>query len=281
MIADSRRRRTRAAPVASHPRPDRNPIATSAAAEPRLQAHERRRGGEQNAPVDRHPLPHFVDQRVLVTRAATYMGPAVVERFRAAGADVIADERELVPREAVDELLADTGAVDVLVANLDAPAAVLDVTTIDDSLWISTFDALVHPLMRLLRGVLPSMLERGRGKVIAITSSTALRPIAPVTAYAAARGAQHVLVQHVGVEVAKRGVNVNAVAQNFVENPSYYPPGVLEDEAMRRWIERTNPSGRLAEPWESAELVLFLAGPGSNFLYGQVIPFAGGSALNV
>ncbi len=125
------------------------------------------------------------------------------------------------------------------------------------------------------------MLERGRGKVVAITSSTPLRAIAPVTAYASARGAQHVFVQHVGIEVARHGVNVNALAQNFVQNPAYYPPGVLEDERMRRWIERTNPSGRLAEGWESAELAVFLAGPGSDFLHGQVIPFAGGSAVNV
>lgn len=226
-------------------------------------------------------VPHLIDKRVLVTRATSYMGPAMVERFNSAGADVVADARDLVDARAVTELLEETGPVDVLIANLDGPATVMAATQIDESLWLSTFDALVHPLMRLVRGVLPSMLERGSGKIVAITSSTPLRPIAPVTAYASARGAQHVIVQHVGVEVARRGVNVNAIAQNFVQNPAYYPPDVLEDEAMLRWIQRHNPSGRLAEPSESAELAVFLAGPGSDFLYGQVIPFAGGSALNV
>lgn len=230
--------------------------------------------------IDRR-VPHLVDKRVLVTRAASYMGPAMVERFRTAGADVVADERDLVEPSAVADLLAQAGPLDVLIANLDAPAAVMAVSEIDEARWLATYDALVHPLMRLVRGALPAMLERGRGKVVAITSSTPLRPIAPVTAYASARGAQHVIVQHVGIEVAKRGVNINAIAQNFVENPAYYPPGVLEDETMRRWIERNNPSGRLAAPGESAELAVFLAGPGSDFLYGQVIPFAGGSAINV
>jgi 2-keto-3-deoxy-L-fuconate dehydrogenase len=220
-------------------------------------------------------------RRVLVTRAASYMGPAIVERFRRAGAEVTADERSLVPADAVSSLLAEVGDVDVLVANLDAPAEVTPVLQIEDEKWLDVFDALVHPLMRLVRGVLPSMLERGRGKIVAITSSTPLRPIAPVTAYASARGAQNVIVQHIGVEVAGRGVNVNAIAQNFVENPAYFPPGVLEDGRMRRWIERQNPSGRLAAPSESAELALFLAGRGSDFFHGQVIPFAGGSAVNV
>ena len=227
------------------------------------------------------PVPDLVDKRVLVTRAAAYMGPAMVERFESAGAVVIGDDRSLRGPGAVDALLAEVGPIDVLIANLDAPADVMSSVEIDDQHWLGVFDALVHPLMRLVRGVLPPMLERGRGKIVAVTSSTPLRPVAPVTAYATARGAQHVLVQHVGVEVASRGVNINAIAQNFVENPAYYPPGVLEDERMRRWIERVNPSGRLAEPWESAELAVFLAGRGSDFLYGQVIPFAGGSALNV
>jgi 2-keto-3-deoxy-L-fuconate dehydrogenase len=209
------------------------------------------------------------------------MGPAIVERFAAAGADVIADDRDLRRAGAVTALLEGVGAVDVLIANLDAPADVVRATEIDEEAWLDVFDELVHPLMRLVRGVLPAMLQRRQGKIVAITSSMPLRPIAPATAYATARGAQHVFLQHVGVEVASRGVNINAIAQNFVQNPAYYPPGVLDDDRMRRWIERTNPSGRLAEPSESAELALFLSGRGSDFLYGQVIPFAGGSALNV
>lgn len=219
--------------------------------------------------------------RVLVTRADSYMGPAVVERFRTAGADVVADRRDLADVTAAPDLVEEVGRIDVLVANLDSPAVASRATEIDDGVWAQAFDQMVHPLMRLVRAVLPQMIERRAGKVVAITSSTPLRPIARTTAYATARGAQNVFVQQVGVEVARHGVNVNAIAQNFVQNPAYFPPDVMDDEMMRRWIEANNPSRRLAEPWESAELALFLAGPGSDFLYGQVVPFAGGSAVNV
>lgn len=217
-------------------------------------------------------------RRVLVTRADAYMGPAVAALFQAEGADVVADVRDLVPADAAAAAVDDAGHVDVLIANLDSPATLMRAASVDDTDWHRAFDELVHPLMRLLRAVLPQMLDRGRGKVVAITSSTPLRPIAPVTAYAAARGAQNVMVQHVGVEVAKHGVNVNAIAQNFVENPEYFPPGVLEDERMRRWIEQHNPSGRLARGEESAALALFLASDESDFFHGQVVPFAGGGA---
>lgn len=217
-------------------------------------------------------------KRVLVTRAESYMGPSIVDLFRAEGADVVADARDLVPEDAAAAAVQEAGHIDVLVANLDTPATLLRAESVDDREWHRAFDELVHPLMRLLRATLPRMLERGRGKVVVVTSSTPLRPIAPVTAYAAARGAQNVMVQHVGVEVAKRGVNVNAIAQNFVENPEYFPPGILEDERMRRWIEQHNPSGRLARGDESAALALFLAGDESDFFHGQVVPFAGGGA---
>jgi 2-keto-3-deoxy-L-fuconate dehydrogenase len=216
-------------------------------------------------------------RRVLVTRADTYMGPDIVALFRAEGADVIADSRALVDADAPAAAVAEAGQIDVLIANLDSPAVSMRATEIGDGDWLRAFDELVHPLMRLTRAALPAMLERGRGKVVAVTSSTALRPIAPVTPYASARAAQNAFVQHVGVEVASRGVNVNAIAQNFVENPDYFPPGVMDDDRMRRWIERHNPSGRLAKGSESAELALFLSSPASDFFHGQVVPFAGGS----
>lgn len=215
--------------------------------------------------------------RVLVSRSDVYMGPAIVELFDAEGAEVVASSRVLDSTEACDAAVADAGPIDVLVANLDSPATNMRATEIDDAAWTRAFDELVHPLMRLTRAALPQMLERGRGKVIAVTSATPLRPIAPVTAYAAARAAQNSFVQHVGVEVASAGVNVNAIAQNFVENPDYFPPGIMGDERMRRWIERNNPSGRLATGAESAELALFLASDKSDFFHGQVVPFAGGS----
>lgn len=234
------------------------------------------------ADIPTPPPPHRFDgARVLVTRAHAYMGPSIAQRFREAGAEVVADERDLTPVEEATSLVDEAGSVDVLIANFDSPALPGRVQDIDDEAWHRAFDDLVHPLMRVVRAVVPQMLERGRGKIVAVTSSTPLRPVAPVTAYAAARGAQNVFVQHVGVELASKGINVNAIAQNFVENPEYFPPGVMDDPTMRAWIESTNPSKRLAAPWESADLALFLAGPSSDFLHGQVVPFAGGSAINV
>ena len=89
--------------------------------------------------------------RVLVTSAGTYMGPAIVELFRAEGADVIADPGALLGASEPDELINRAGEIDVLVANLDLPAYGARVRDIGDDEWQAGFDAMVHPLMRLVR----------------------------------------------------------------------------------------------------------------------------------
>lgn len=216
-----------------------------------------------------------------MTRAGSYMGPAIVDLFAAEGAEVLADDGDLTDPGAAASLVERAGDLDAVVVNLEAPATVVRASEVTDAAWQDAFELLVHPTMRLVRAALPAMVERGRGKIVVVTSAVPLRPVAPVLAYAVARGAQNTLVQQVGVEVAHHGVNVNAIAQNFVENPDYFPPGVLEDPAMAEWISRTNPAGRLATGAESAELALFLVSDRSDFFFGQVVPFAGGSAVNV
>jgi NAD(P)-dependent dehydrogenase (short-subunit alcohol dehydrogenase family) len=89
-----------------------------------------------------------------------------------------------------------------------------------------------------------------------------------------ARAAQHGYMRHVAMEVAPH-VNVNATAQSYVENPTYFPKAYQETEAFRQRLAEC-PAGRLATGRECAQTVLFLASPESDFFYGQTIPFAGG-----
>lgn len=218
-------------------------------------------------------------RRVLVTSASSYMGPPIVEAFRHNGADVVADERPLAPRGAPDELIGEVlagGPIDVLVANLGVPAVMAPITAMEDDAWLSMFDELVHPLMRLVRAVLPSMIERRGGKVVAVTSSSPLRPIYRATAYATARAAQNTFVTNVGTEVARHDVQVNAIAQNFIENPTYYPPEVTNTERFRTRLAADVPAGRLGRPDETAQLALFLASSASGFFSGRILPLDGG-----
>ena len=136
---------------------------------------------------------------------------------------------------------------------------------------------MVNPLHRLVRAVLPQMLERRSGKIVVMGSANGLRGTSVRAAYSAARGAQLAYVRNAGIEVAPCGVNMNAIAQNWVSNPTSYPPEVMADESFRDRLKDV-PAGRVAEGWESAALALYLCSSESDFICGQVFAFSGGWA---
>lgn len=218
-------------------------------------------------------------RRVLITQADDYMGPATHDVFAEHGAEIVADTSDLTRDGACEALIENTGHVDVLIANLASPNfSGTPVTEVGDDDWSKTFDMMVHPLHRLTRAVLPQMIERRRGKIIVYGSAVALRGLKTVSAYSAARAAQVGYVQAVGVEVAPHNIQVNLIAQNYVENPVYYPPALREKESFQASLRRQVPLGRLATAREDAQFALFLAGNESDFFVGQAIPFSGGWA---
>ena len=142
--------------------------------------------------------------------------------------------------------------------------------------WHTTFAALVHPLPRLCQAALPAMIARRAGKVLVMGSASALRGIKRASTYSAARGAQLAYVQAVGVEVAPHNVQVNAIAQNFVDNPTYFPPEVQANPRFQERLQREVPLGRLVGAREDAEFVAYLCSESANCFVGQVFPVCGG-----
>ncbi len=219
----------------------------------------------------------LANKRVVITQADDYMGPATAALFAEEGAHVIADTRNLTEADACESLIEEAGHVDILIANLASQSFTGTlVTQLNDDDWAKTFDRMVHPLHRLTRAVLPQMQERKRGKIIVYGSATALKGLKTVAAYSAARAAQVGYVQSVGVEVAPDNIQVNLIAQNYVENPVYYPPELKDNERFQASLRRQVPLGRLATAREDAQFALFLASDESDFFVGQAIPFSGG-----
>jgi 2-keto-3-deoxy-L-fuconate dehydrogenase len=215
-------------------------------------------------------------KRILVTQANDFMGPALCEVLAEQGATVVASTESLESADAAQSVVATAGPIDVLVANLSLPApTALAIETTDDE-WRATFAALVDPLPRLFRAVLPSMIARRSGKILVIGSAAALRGMRRASTYSAARGAQLAYVQAVGVEVAQHNVQVNAIAQNFVENPTYFPPSVQTDPRFQERLKREVPLGRLVLAREDAEFAAYLCTDKANCFVGQVFPVCGG-----
>jgi 2-keto-3-deoxy-L-fuconate dehydrogenase len=215
-------------------------------------------------------------KRVLITQATAFMGPMLSEVFAAQGADVIASADELVEVDAADRIVHAAGRIDVLVANLaiKAPStAALDVTEPE---WRDVFAALVDPLPRLVRAVAPAMVERRAGKILLMGSAAALRGMKRASTYSAARGAQLAYVQAIGVELAAHNVQVNAVAQNFVDNPTYFPADVQANPRFQERLAREVPLGRLVSAREDALFAAYLSSSAADCFVGQVFPVCGG-----
>lgn len=219
-------------------------------------------------------------KRVLITNADEFMGPVTRALFEEEGATVVGDTRDLTLPQAPAELIAEAGCPDVLVVNQAAPSSPgTGIEELDDETWREKFEVMVHPLFRLVRAVLPGMKQRRGGKVVVYGSATGLRSMAGVSAYSAARAAQVGFVKAAGLEAAPHNVQINLIAQNYVENPDYYPPELTATERFQRHLARNVPAGRLATGREDAQLALFLASAESDFIVGQAIPFSGGWTL--
>ena len=215
-------------------------------------------------------------KRVLVTQADAFMGPALCEVFAEQGADVVADTRELIDPEAPARVVAEAGTIDALVANMAWPAPENEVLAVTEDEWRSTFAALVDPLPRLMRAALPAMIERRAGKVLVLGSASALRGMKRFSTYCAARGAQMSYVQAVGVEMARHNVQVNLIAQNFVDNPTYFPAEVQANPRFQERLKREVPLGRLVGAKEDAQFAAYLCSEAANCFVGQVFPVCGG-----
>jgi 2-keto-3-deoxy-L-fuconate dehydrogenase len=242
----------------------------------------------------------------LITNVSQFMGPACTEEFAKEGALLaLHDRTEARAKPALDvataygrealvvagdltraveanrvvrAVLDRFGRLDVLVNNSSHDPVGGPVEDLPDEAWRSLVAHLLDEPFYCMRAALRAMKKQGRGKVVNITSAAALAGLPNYAAYSATRAGTNGLTRAVGREVARHGIQVNAIAQNFVENPTYFGPEILGDPEKLARVVKHVPAGRLARSEESARLAVYLASDDAEFFCGQVIPFAGGWA---
>ena len=220
----------------------------------------------------------MTNRTALITCVDRYVGRAVQTKFEALGITVVTSDGPLTSERTCTDLIAAAGEIDILVANLAEPPMTGPVQNIDNADWNTLFDALVHPLMYLVRAVTPQMLDRRAGKIIAVTSAAPLRGIPNNAAYCAARGAQNSFIKAIGLELARANIQANAIAQNYINNDTYYPDDILDDAKFLDHVKRNVPTNKIGAAQETAELAAYLASENCTHMVGQIIPLAGGWA---
>lgn len=215
-------------------------------------------------------------KRILLTQANAFMGPSLQSMLQACGAEVIADNRDFLDPRAPGQLIKEAGEIDALLLNLGIPAPSTPASEVEDDEWGLLFRHMVDPLPRFARALLPGMIERQRGKILLMGSASALRGMKRASSYSAARGAQLAWVQAVGAEMANKGIQVNAIAQNFVDNPTYFPTDIQANPAFQARLQREVPLGRLVSAEEDASFAAYLCSDAANCFVGQIFPVCGG-----
>ena len=230
---------------------------------------------------------HFVGRPVAAELAAlgatvvchdeSFTDSAAAERFAAAN-PALSVVGAQTPGEIVTAATERCGRVDVVICN-DAGAAIrapIERASVDD-MRSALEEMVVFPFL-MASAVVPQMKERKRGKILFITSATPLRGLPNYSMYVTARGATNALAVSLAQELGRDNIQVNAIAPNYVESPTYFPPELVDDPETLAKMTRNIPLKRLGKPEEVAALVAFYASDKSDFITGHVMPFAGGWA---
>jgi 3-oxoacyl-[acyl-carrier protein] reductase len=167
----------------------------------------------------------------------------------------------------IDTAAAALDGIDVLVNNagLGGTASVIEMT---DAQWSRVLDVTLTGTFRCTRAALKHMVPRGRGVIVNNASVLGWRAQAGQAHYAAAKAGVMALTRCAAVEAASAGVRVNAVAPSLAMHP--FLAKVTTEETLRDLTAR-EAFGRAAEPWEVANVIVFLASEYSTYMTGEIV----------
>lgn len=171
----------------------------------------------------------------------------------------------------------DLGGIDVLVNNA---GVILEGTAeeTDLAMWDTVLDINLKGTFLGCRAVIPAIRRRGGGAIVNLSSIDALKGGPRHVAYSASKGGIAAMTRTLAVDHAHENIRINAVCPGAVQTPLF--DKVLTDsgdyDAVRKRSMAKHPMGRIGEPDEIADVIVFLCGPGARFMTGQSVSIDGG-----
>lgn len=230
----------------------------------------------------------------VVTGTAHGIGSAIAGALRAAGAKVHGVDKEAVAADsasqadltdpaAVREFFAAVGPVDILVNSAGGVCGQVGrpLEEVTDDAWRAVVDANLATAFLCTRAVVPAMKERGWGRIVNISSAAGLTVSKTgIQAYASAKAGLIGFTRQMAHELGPAGITVNCIAPGFIRsNPTTERQWQAYGPAGQRELIRGIAMGRLGDPADIANGVVFFASEQSGWVTGQVIAIDGGSSF--
>lgn len=185
-------------------------------------------------------------------------------------------------KTAIGQAEQERGPFDILVANAGA-AETAPFAKTDPAQFRRLFDLNVLGIVHCAQAVLPGMVARKSGRIVAVASTAGLKGYAYVSAYVASKHAVIGLIRSLAVETARSGVTVNAICPSFTDTDLVRESvaaitkktGKSEQEVIAQYVKDV-PMGRLIQPREVAAAALYLCSPEAGAVTGTALTVAGG-----
>ncbi|EED34275.1 cyclopentanol dehydrogenase [Luminiphilus syltensis NOR5-1B] len=222
---------------------------------------------------------------VYVTDVLTSEGEETAAAIREAGGDAEFRFLDVTDSDAVTRLVseidAEHGSLSALVLNAGI-AKTLPLDTLTDDQWDVTLDINLKGMMRVLRAAAPGMKRAGEGAVVCLSSIVgALLGWSEHIPYSSSKGGVAGLVRAAALELAPHQVRVNGIAPGVIRSAQTLDPvNSLGEEGLKAFAG-TVPLGRVGDPRDIADVVVFLLSDKARYLTGQVIAVDGGSTISL
>ena len=218
--------------------------------------------------------------KVLVVDINDTGGSETVERIRAAGGQALYCHTDVASAGECEKMvkfaLAQYGRLDIACNNAGISGETNQ--TADYSLedWDKVIGTNLSGIFYCMRYEIPVMLEREYGVIVNMASVLGQVAFATSPAYVAAKHGVIGLTRTAAVEYARQGIRVNAVGPSFIKTPMIYTGGEEVNPYIHKMLTSLHPVGRLGEPIEVAELVVWLSSDKASFVTGSFYPVDGG-----
>lgn len=218
--------------------------------------------------------------RVIVTDVLEAEGGEVAAAIEAAGGQAEFHRLDVTSTRQADAVVAAIekrhGAIDCIVANAGI-AHKVPLGQLTDEKWDHTFEVDLKGMIRVVRPAVPAMRERGAGAIVCVSS---IMGVAygwdEHVHYSAAKSGVVGLVRGLAVELARSGIRVNGIAPGYIRTAQALSPVHSLGPAGLEKAAEFIPLGRVGEPEDIADVILFLASPSARYMTGQTVVVDGG-----